>query len=102
MGRRQNLHDELASLLGSDHVYYQPPQNFQMKYPCIIYSLSPGDTLHADNSLYRYVDRYTVTHISRKPDDNLAKNLLSVFEKSRYVRRFVSDNLYHDIYEIYY
>jgi hypothetical protein len=42
---------ELQSLLEgvTDHVYFQPPANVQMEYPCIIYSRDGTSADHANN-----------------------------------------------------
>lgn len=102
MDRRLQLQDELEQLLGSEEVNFQPPESIKLKYPCINYVKNAGDTLRADNSIYRRRQGYTVTAISRDPDNTLAEDILEHFLYCRYVRRFVVDNLYHDILELYY
>ena len=37
---RLTLQTKLEDLLGSKHVYYQPPENLKMEYPAIRYSKS--------------------------------------------------------------
>ena len=43
--RRSGLDALLRSIVkqrcGSENVYYQPPANLRMKYPCICYKLQP-------------------------------------------------------------
>lgn len=102
MDRRLLLQDELEQLLGSKEVNFQPPESIKLKYPCINYSKNAGDTLRADDKLYRRLKGYTVTVISSDPDNQIAENILEHFTYCRYDRRFVIDNLYHDILEIYY
>lgn len=38
MANRLNLHEEFATLLGSNNVYFQPPESVKLNYPCIKYS----------------------------------------------------------------
>ena len=102
MDRRLQLQDELEQLLGSEEVNFQPPETIKLKYPCINYSKNAGDTLHADDRKYRRLQGYSITVISRDPDNTLAEDVLNHFRYCRYVRRFVYDNLYHDILELFY
>ena len=56
---------------GSENVYYQPPANLRMKYPCITYELDKIRNRDADNSVYRQTVHYTVTVIDTKPDSEI-------------------------------
>lgn len=38
MGTRLELQSKLVELLGSKHVYYQPPESVKIEYPAIVYS----------------------------------------------------------------
>lgn len=102
VNRRLVLHAKLVELLGSDNVYYQPPESIRLQYPCIVYDLSGGDSKYADNIWYMLGRRFTVTHIHRDPDVDIMDSMGSEFIYSRFDRRFVSDNLYHDVYTLYY
>ena len=35
--RRLQLHEILVGILGNENVYFQPPANLVMQYPCIRY-----------------------------------------------------------------
>lgn len=101
MGTRQDLQSLFEDLLGSRNVYFQPPETMKLKYPCIIYSLSDIYTRNADDRHYTMHKAYNVTVISRDPDNNIAKSILTL-PRTRFDRRYVADNLYHDILTIYY
>ena len=101
MGRRIELQDALEEALGSVNVYYQPPENLRLKFPCIVYEKTPGYTWRADNALYRYKEEYTVTVIARDPDLPVLDTLRG-WPLCRYDRRFTHDQLYHDVYSLYY
>ena len=91
---RLELHDELEELLGSDNVYYQPPENYKLKYPCIVYELQRIAAAHADDLSYKRNPQYQVTAIYRDPDSDLPDRLLDL-RGARLDRTFTSDNLHH-------
>ena len=65
MASRLDLQTILESLLGSQNVYFQPPSDLQMTYPCIVYKRDNASTEFAGNKPYRYEKRYQVTFIVR-------------------------------------
>ena len=102
MGSRQQLGIDLKEVLNATNVYFQPPPTIKMKYPAIVYNLSDLYQRHADNRNYINKKRYTVTYIHNDPDTDLKDAMFDKFEMVRFDRRFVNDNLYHDVYSIYY
>lgn len=100
--RRLVLDEKLRSLLGNGNVYFQPPETIRLKYPCIIYELSDGDTRYADNLGYLFARKYQVMHVHLDPDEDLMDEIRLGFQFSRFDRRYVADNLYHDVYTIYF
>lgn len=102
MASRLELQDKLEEILGSKNVYFQPPENIKMRYPCIVYEQYTDYDPHANNHTYLYVIGYQVTLIDRDPDSKTKFNLKTSFQYCRWTRHFVSDNLNHDIYIIYY
>ena len=101
MGLRLNLQKILEDIPGVKKVYFQPPDNTQMIYPCIVFEMSSADTQFADNKPYTYTKRYQVTVFDRNPDslipDNIAMLPMCVFD-----RPFVSDGLHHWVFNLYY
>ena len=101
MAPRLELQTLLESILGSSHVYFQPPTNVEMQYPCIVYERNQAETLFADNNPYRYVKGYQVTVIDRNPDslipDGIASLPLCVHE-----RFYTADNLNHDVFNLFF
>ena len=102
MENRIELHNKLCELLGSDNVYFQPPENVKLKYDCIVYHKADVVTRHANNKMYQHMRRYEVTIIYKDPDNDIAKKLLEHFMYSGFERHFTSDNLNHDVLSIYY
>jgi len=68
MVQRSDFHAKLEEILGSENVYFQPPVDKKMVYPCIRYELDTLDVEHADNIPWRSDKRYLVTIIDRDPD----------------------------------
>lgn len=101
MGRRIELQTILEDILGSENVYFQPPENLKMKYDCIIYERSRIDADHADNVPYKLHDRYQVTAIYRNPDSELIHKI-AMLPMCSHERHFTADNLNHDVFNLYY
>lgn len=102
MGTRIQLHEKLLALFGSNHVYFQPPPTIKMNYPAIVYNLDGIYERPANNKVYVAEKRYTVTFIHKDPDKNYSEDMYNAFSMCSFDRRFVSDNLYHDVYTLYY
>lgn len=99
--RRYLLQKELVSVLGSSNVYYQPPATLVMQYPCIVYELSKYQDMNADNLSYIHRKQYQVTVIDRDPDSVIPEKL-NQFPHSSLNTVFVSDDLYHYVFTIYF
>lgn len=101
MANRLKLQSELEELLESENVYYQPPESLKINYDAIIYSLSNIQSRYANNSLYSKLDRYDVIVITRRPDPEVIDKLLAL-EYCSFDRHYVSDNLNHYAFTLYY
>lgn len=99
MGQRQELQDLLVEI--TPHVYFQPPANVQMEYPCIVYKRDYIDTKFADNAAYRNTRRYQVTVIDRNPDSPIVEAIAEL-PLCIFAQNFVTDNLHHDIFTLYF
>lgn len=101
MSTRVELQNKLEELLGSKHVYYQPPESIKMEYPAIVYSKSYIETQFADNKAYSIAKSYEVIVIDKKPDNPVIEKLLAL-PYCIFDRHYKSDNLNHDVLTIYY
>lgn len=99
--RRLKIQDLLEELLGSPHVYFQPPPNVTMQYPCIVYTRSYERSQFAANVPYIVTKRYTVTVIDRDPDSSIP-NKVAALPMCSYERFFTADNLNHDVFNLYF
>lgn len=98
---RSALHEKLCTILGSRNVYFSPPSNIHLNYPCIIYKRSSADARRADNIRYINWYPYDVQIISKEPEFELFDTFLSFFECGRENAPLVTDNLYHSNFTIY-
>lgn len=102
MERRLKLQALLEETIGSRNVYYQPPESLILKYPCIVYSRGPIDKpKFANNRLYSDPIHYVLIFIDKNPDSEILEKLKQV-PLCSYERHYTSNNLNHDIYNIYY
>lgn len=101
MASREELHTKLKELLGSDHVYYQAPEDLKMEYPCIRYSKTNIMSIHADNMKYSNHRCYEIIVIDKRPDNVVIDKILEL-PYSLHNRHYVSNELNHDIIILYY
>jgi len=101
MAPRSKLQTILKTILGTDYVYFQPPANVQLQYPCIIYHRDFANTEFADNDPYSYTKRYMVIAVDRDPDsaipDKIADLPMCVFN-----RFYTADDLNHDVFNLFF
>ena len=98
---RETLDALLCEILGSENVYFQAPENMKMHYPCIRYEKSDINTKKADDRDYLKFNRYTVTLIHRDPDNTIV-DALQELPYCDFDRFFVSENLNHYVFTLYY
>lgn len=101
MASRLELHELLCEVLGSRHVYFQPPSSIKMVYPAIVYSRNDINNKFADDSVYNQSWHYTITVIDEDPDSEIVERV-SKLPQCGFDRHFTSDNLNHDTFTIYY
>ena len=107
MDKSLELHEILCGIVnitepdGNRHVYFQPPESVKIKYPAIIYSRNDIDNRFANNDVYKQTYNYQVTVIDRDPDSEIVDKI-SKLPTCRFNRHFVSDNLNHDVFILYY
>ena len=99
--RRLELSAKLHELLGSDNVYYQKPESFKMKYPCIRYKRAYDNITYADNLKYLKRQGYELMVISKDPTEKVASLIPDAFEYCNPGRPYVADNLNHWVFTIY-
>lgn len=98
---RSELQELLEEIMGGESVYFQPPENTKISYPCIVYALDYGVTKFADNSPYRFSKRYQLILITLDPDDPAFEKLVTL-PACTYQRHYISDNLHHYSFNLFF
>jgi len=98
---RVELHEAFAAFLGSENVYYRPPESKKLEYPCIVYMPHSGDSQYANNKTYIFHRSYDVQLIYKEADTDLPERFAYKFPKCRFDRSFKTDNLNHDNFVLY-
>lgn len=99
--KRLDIQVLLEVLMGSTNVYFQPPSNLKMLYPCIVYKRDLAISEFADNFPYQHHKRYQVTVIDANPDSELPDKIASL-PRSSFNRFYTADNLNHDVYNVFF
>ena len=92
----------LQGIMGDYKVYYQPPENLKLSYPCIIFERTNALINYADNNPYIKTKRYTVTLITKSADNDEYLDLLLDLPMCTFDREFKNDGLVHDVFNIYF
>ena len=99
MAHRLLLHQLLETF--TENVYFQPPTNIQLKYPCIIYKRDFAHTEFADDKPYNHTLRYMIMVIDPDPDSEIPSKVASL-PLCLFNRFYTADNLNHDVYNVYF
>ena len=84
------------------NVYFQPPENIKMKYPCIRYEFSNLDILHADNEKWLSTGvNYKVILITASPNPKAFDDIM-LFKNCSFDRAIFSNGLYNYHFNLYF
>lgn len=97
---RLKLHELFLTILPENQVHFQPPENVQLTYPCIVYERDADNAQHADNRPYKLNRRYQITVMDPKPFGFTASKVREL-PSSSFVRHFTRDKLHHDVYTVF-
>ena len=98
--RRKKLSKILHDILGSDNVYFDPPESVKMKYPAIVYTKSATNNRRADNIRYISSDIYQVTFIHKDADNEIVDAILDI-PYTEMNRVFKVNDLRHCVFTTY-
>lgn len=96
---RMILHEILKAI--TPNVYFQPPTNVQLSFPCIVYKRDYANTGFADDRPYTHYKRYQITVIDRNPDSNIPEKI-AMLPMSIFNRFYTANDLNHDVYSLYF
>lgn len=102
MDNRIKLQGELERILGSKDVYFQPPASVTMSYPCVVYNIGNGDVKYANDKVYRYIHKFDITFIYKKPTIGIIETMINEFQLCKFEKAYVVDNLNHYTFSLYY
>lgn len=100
MGTRLDLHSELQEFL--QDVYFQPPSNIKMVYPCIVYNKTGKNRHFAADVIYLSQQGYQITVIDPNPESPVADAIEEHFQHCSIDRYYTVDNLNHTTLSLYY
>ena len=86
----------MIDILGSDNVYYNPPESLKMNFPCIVYNNSYIESIHADNIKYLDYTTYKITVISKKPDHPAIRAILDV-PMTKFSANYTKNGFYYTV-----
>lgn len=98
---RLELQSILKDILGSNNVYFQPPNGLQIQYPCIVYLRDDAKTEFANDKPYSNTKRYQVTVIDRNPDSDIPDKV-ALLPMCSFNRFYTADNLNHDVFTLFF
>ncbi len=100
--RLDTVHKMLTEVMGGsdDHLYFEPPENLKLSYPCIVYERSNIHKTNADDIMYKRAYKYTVTVIDNDADSDLPDKVLELPYCS-HDQHFISDRLSHNVFTLW-
>lgn len=95
--------------LGIPNVYFEPPQNYKILYPCAVVRMGTISSRSADNRVYKLDNNYEIIYIRRQFDDQMVNAILvgdakhaPPFSMIRHIRHYTAEGLHHDLYKLYF
>jgi hypothetical protein len=85
---------------GLKGVYFEPPENLKIFYPCIVYNLREVRDSYADNVRYIERDVYSITLIELDADSPVYHYMLNSIPNIRMNSSYTSDGLYHKSFSV--
>lgn len=98
---RSELHEILVAIPDVVKVYFQPPNNTRLVYPCIIYNRDNEGVSYADNLPLVHSKRYTITVIDPEVD-SLIPDRVRELPMCAFDRFYTADDLNHDVFTLYF
>lgn len=102
---RIDIHTKLLQFAndnGIKQVYFCPPDNAHIRYPCIVYNAKDNRLFPADNmaGYFNFV-QYEATIITEDVDSDLHYKLADSFKYGSVRNTFIEDNVSHYVVSIY-
>ena len=102
MGSRSELQTLLENLdTRIKKVYYQPPDDSKMVFPCVLYEFSAEKPNYANNRKYRNRIAYTVTVVDSSPEPTILVKM-GELPLCKHVAHYTKNNKNYDVYQLYF
>ncbi len=100
--QRDYIHNILSNIDGVKKVFFQPPKDLQLVYPCIIYSLEGLSSLYSGDKRYLTFPSYSLILIDYDPESIIQKYIMDLTGDCHvsFDRFYTSDNLNHWVYTL--
>lgn len=98
---QEELQTLLSDLPGVTAAYFQKPGNLTLVPPYIVYEIDDEYVLRADDAVYGYYGRYTVTIVVRDQDSPIP-GMVRDLPFASFDRMFIAGQLYHFVYKLYF
>lgn len=106
MQHRDQLDAELREIqqtaLGYHHTYFEPTEKTRLQYDALVYKKLAPAVRRANDRAYAINDSWQITWISRDPETIVPRLILEHFAYCTPGAPFMSDNLYHFPFTIFY
>ena len=98
---QEELQELLSGFPGVTEAYFQKPGNLTLVPEYIVYEIDDENVKYADNGIFAFWNRYTVTLVTRD-QDSPTKELIRGLPFASFNRRFIAGQLYHFVYNLYF
>ena len=99
--RRDQFMNHLSETFEDVKVYYAPPENVKLFYPCFV--IDPGivDNRYSNGKIYASVVKFSVKYITKHVDDYIINDFLKAQLYTSLDRVYTADNLRHYVFTVY-
>lgn len=100
--RTDELINRFYAIPNVKRVYYEPPDNVRMEYPCVRINRKSMNQRYANNKVYMFTPAYDIYYITKESDDPMTEKFMREFEMIRHNRTYHKDNLRYEVYTLYF
>lgn len=99
MSEQEDFHNQLEAIFPGLNLYYRPPTNLLLEYPCIVYDVKNFNASRANNAVYVNGTTFRATVMSVLPGYEDTRNMLQLAH-SEHINSFISDGIVHEVFDI--
>lgn len=91
--KRKQLHQKLK--MACNNVYFNPPANVKMQFPCIIYHSATTSSEFALNGRYLTAYSYRIEVLDTNADSPVVDKILNILQTADIVNAMIGDGINH-------